>query len=193
MKWAETKDGFISPTKSINTLKKVNWISGEDAKKLSHKWRSEEHSILVGVQTIIDDDPILTTRFVEGRSPIRFVLDPNSRIPLDSRILSGTVKTTVLSKKENKLIPSYTKAIEFDDINLIIDSIYKMNIQSIIIEGGTKTINHFLSNNLWDTIRVFKSNVKIGKGIKGPSVNLDKFTKINLQDDILYEFNRLNI
>ena len=55
LKWAETKDGFISPTKSVNTLKKVNWITGEDAKKLSHKWRSEEHSILVGVQTIIDE------------------------------------------------------------------------------------------------------------------------------------------
>ena len=95
LKWAESKDGFISPIKSFNTLKKVNWISGEDAKKLSHKWRSEEHSILVGVQTIIDDDPVLTTRFVKGRSPIRFVLDPNSRIPLDSRILSDTVKTII--------------------------------------------------------------------------------------------------
>ena len=68
-----------------------------------------------------------------------------------------------------------------------------MNILSIIIEGGTKTINHFLSNNLWDSIRVFKSDVKIGKGIKGPSVNHYEFTKINLQNDILYEFNRLNI
>ena len=193
LKWAESKDGFISPIKSFNTLKKVNWISGEDAKKLSHKWRSEEHSILVGVQTIIDDDPVLTTRFVEGRSPIRFVLDPNSRIPLDSRILSDSVKTTILSKKENKLIPNYTKAVEFDDINLIIESIYEMNIQSIIIEGGTKTINHFLSNNLWDSIRVFKSDLKIGKGIKGPGVNLDEFTKINLQNDILYELNRMNI
>ena len=193
LKWAESKDGFISPMKSVNTLKKVNWISGEDAKKLSHKWRSEEHSILVGVQTIIDDDPILTTRLVKGRSPIRFVLDPNSRIPLESRILSDTVKTKILSKKENKLIPNYTKSIEFDDINLIIESLYKMNIQSIIVEGGTKTINHFLYNNLWDSIRVFKSNLKIGKGIKGPSVNLDEFTKINLKDDILYEFNRLNI
>ena len=96
LKWAESNDGFISPIKSINTLKKVNWISGEDAKKLSHKWRSEEHSILVGVQTIIDDDPILTTRFVEGRSPIRFVLDPSSRIPIDSRILSDNVKTCLL-------------------------------------------------------------------------------------------------
>ena len=190
LKWAESNDGFISPIKSINTLKKVNWISGEDAKKLSHKWRSEEHSILVGVQTIIDDDPILTTRFVEGRSPIRFVLDPNSRIPLDSRILSDTVKTIILSKRENRLIPNYTKAIEFDNINLIIESLYKMNIQSIIVEGGTKTINHFLSNNLWDSIRVFKSSKNITDGIKSPDLDFSKFSKSEIGDDLLFEINR---
>ena len=190
LKWAETKDGFISPTKSINTLKKVNWISGEDAKKLSHKWRSEEHSILVGVQTIIDDDPVLTTRFVKGRSPIRLVLDPNSRIPLDSRILSDTVKTIILSKRENRLITNYTKAIEFDNINLIIESLYKMNIQSIIVEGGTKTINHFLSNNLWDSIRVFKSSKNIKDGIKSPDLDFSKFSKSEIGDDILFEINR---
>ena len=190
LKWAESKDGFISPIKSFNTLKKVNWISGEDAKKLSHKWRSEEHSILVGVQTIIDDDPVLTTRFVEGRSPIRFVLDPNSRIPLDSRILSDTVKTIILSKRENRLIPNYTKAIEFDNINLIIESLYKMNIQSIIVEGGTKTINHFLSNNLWDSIRVFKSSKNITDGIKSPDLDFSKFSKSEIGDDILFEINR---
>ena len=190
LKWAESKDGFISPIKSINTLKKVNWISGEDAKKLSHRWRSEEHSILVGVQTIIDDDPVLTTRFVKGRSPIRFVLDPNSRIPLDSRILSDTVKTIILSKRENRLIPNYTKAIEFDNINLIIESLYKMNIQSIIVEGGTKTINHFLSNNLWDSIRVFKSSKNITDGIKSPDLDFSKFSKSEIGDDILFEINR---
>ena len=190
LKWAESKDGFISPIKSFNTLKKVNWISGEDAKKLSHKWRSEEHSILVGVQTIIDDDPVLTTRFVKGRSPIRFVLDPNSRIPLDSRILSDTVKTIILSKRENRLIPNYTKAIEFDNINLIIESLYKMNIQSIIVEGGTKTINHFLTNNLWDSIRVFKSSKNITDGIKSPDLDFSKFSKSEIGDDILFEINR---
>ena len=190
LKWAETKDGFISPTKSINTLKKVNWISGEDAKKLSHKWRSEEHSILVGVQTIIDDDPVLTTRFVKGRSPIRLVLDPNSRIPIDSRILSDTVKTIILSKRENRLITNYTKAIEFDNINLIIESLYKMNIQSIIVEGGTKTINHFLSNNLWDSIRVFKSSKNITDGIKSPDLDFSKFSRCEIGDDILFEINR---
>ena len=190
LKWAESNDGFISPIKSINTFKKVNWISGEDAKKLSHKWRSEEHSILVGVQTIIDDDPALTTRFVKGRSPIRLVLDPNSRIPIDSRILSDTVKTIILSKRENRLIPNYTKAIEFDNINLIIESLYKMNIQSIIVEGGTKTINHFLSNNLWDSIRVFKSSKNIKDGIKSPDLDFSKFSKSEIGDDILFEINR---
>ena len=190
LKWAESNDGFISPIKSINTLKKVNWISGEDAKKLSHKWRSEEHSILVGVQTIIDDDPVLTTRFVKGRSPIRLVLDPNSRIPIDSRILSDTVKTIILSKRENRLITNYTKAIEFDNINLIIESLYKMNIQSIIVEGGTKTINHFLSNNLWDSIRVFKSSKNIKDGIKSPDLDFSKFSKSEIGDDILFEINR---
>ena len=190
LKWAESNDGFISPIKSINTLKKVNWISGEDAKKLSHKWRSEEHSILVGVQTIIDDDPVLTTRFVKGRSPIRLVLDPNSRIPIDSRILSDTVKTIILSKRENRLIPNYTKAIEFDNINLILESLYKMNIQSIIVEGGTKTINHFLSNNLWDSIRVFKSSKNIKDGIKSPDLDFSKFSKSEIGDDILFEINR---
>ena len=190
LKWAESKDGFISPIKSFNTLKKVNWISGEDAKKLAHNWRSEEHSILVGVQTIIDDDPALTTRFVKGRSPIRLVLDPNSRIPIDSRILSDTVKTIILSKRENRLIPNYTKAIEFDNINLIIESLYKMNIQSIIVEGGTKTINHFLSNNLWDSIRVFKSSKNIKDGIKSPDLDFSKFSKSEIGDDILFEINR---
>ena len=191
LKWAESKDRFISPIKSNETLGKVNWISGEDAKKLSHKWRSEEHSILVGVQTIIDDNPILTTRFVKGRSPLRFVLDPNLRIPLDSRILSDTVKTIILSKKENKLIPNYTKKIEFGNINEIIESLYNMNIQSILVEGGTKTINHFLNNNLWDSIRVFQSNIELGRGIKGPDINFKKFNLKNIGNDKLYQVDRL--
>ena len=191
LKWAESKDGFISPIKSVKTLGKVNWISGEDAKKLSHKWRSEEHSILVGVQTIIDDNPILTTRLVKGRSPLRFVLDPNSRIPVDSRILSDSSKTVILSKKENKLIPNYTKKIEFGNINEIIESLYNMNIQSILVEGGTKTINHFLNNNLWDSIRVFQSNIELGRGIKGPDINLKKFNLKNIGNDKLYQVDRL--
>ena len=190
LKWAESRDGFISPLKSNQSQRKVNWISGEDSKKLTHKWRSEEHSILVGVQTIIDDNPLLTTRFVDGKNPIRFVLDPNSRIPLDSKVLSEASKTIILSKEENNLIPNYTKSSNFENIQLIIGSLYDMKIQSVLIEGGTKTINHFLDNDLWDSIRIFKSNKNIINGIKSPNLDLSKFSKSDLGDDILYEKNR---
>jgi len=190
LKWAESKDGFISPLKSNQSPRKVNWISGEDSKKLTHKWRSEEHSILVGVQTIIDDDPFLTTRLVDGKNPIRFVLDPNSRIPIDSKVLSEISKTIILSKKENNLIPSYTRSSSFENIQLIIDSLYDMKIQSVLIEGGTKTINHFLNNDLWDSIRVFKSNKNITHGIKSPNVDFSKFSKSDIGGDILFELYR---
>ena len=157
---------------------------------MNHKWRSEEHSILVGVQTVIDDNPLLTTRFVDGKNPIRFVLDPNSRIPIDSKVLSQTSKTIILSKKENNLIPNYTKSSNFENIQKIIESLYDMKIQSVLIEGGTKTINHFLNNDLWDSIRVFKSNKNIRSGILSPNVDFSKFTKSDIGDDILYEINR---
>ena len=190
LKWAESRDGFISPLKSNQSQRKVNWISGEDSKKLTHKWRSEEHSILVGVQTIIDDNPLLTTRFVDGKNPIRFVLDPNSRIPLDSKVLSEASKTIILSKEENNLIPNYTKSSNFENIQLIIGSLYDMKIQSVLIEGGTKTINHFLNNDSWDSIRVFKSNKNLTHGIKSPNVDFTKFSKSDIGNDILYEINR---
>ena len=65
-----------------------------------------------------------------------------------------------------------------------------MKIQSVLIEGGTKTINHFLNNDLWDSIRVFKSNKNIRSGILSPNVDFSKFTKSDIGDDILYEINR---
>ena len=57
LKWAESNDGFISPRKSDRNEQKIFWISNEQSKKMSHYFRSQEHSILVGVQTVIDDDP----------------------------------------------------------------------------------------------------------------------------------------
>ena len=87
LKWAESKDGFISPLKSNQSPRKVSWISGENSKKLNHKWRSEEHSILVGVQTIIDDDPLLTTAFI--CSPI-ILSDPSNLSKFHLGILTIT-------------------------------------------------------------------------------------------------------
>tara|TARA_B100000575_G_scaffold293861_1_gene306753 strand:+ start:1334 stop:2353 length:1020 start_codon:yes stop_codon:yes gene_type:complete len=192
LKWAESKDGFISPIKSNKTLKKVNWISGESAKKLSHIWRSEEHSILVGVQTVIDDNPNLTTRLVGGRNPIRIVLDPNNRTPKNSKIFSRDSETIVLTKQNKRKTLSNNQNINFESVFSILKSLHDLKIQSVIVEGGTRTLNHFLENNIWDSVRVFKSAKKLGMGIKGPKIDFRELNQSKIGEDFLYEIERLN-
>jgi diaminohydroxyphosphoribosylaminopyrimidine deaminase/5-amino-6-(5-phosphoribosylamino)uracil reductase len=183
LKWAESKDGFISPIKSQREVFK---ISGDQSQKLSHTWRKEEDSILVGVQTIIDDNPQLTTRLVKGKNPIRIVLDPNCRVPINSNIFSKDSKTIVLSKNENSSISENVRIINFDKMEFILNVLYEMKIQSVIIEGGTKTIKKFLDNDLWDSIRIFKGNENLENGIKGPKIDFNNFKQINSGNDYLY-------
>jgi diaminohydroxyphosphoribosylaminopyrimidine deaminase/5-amino-6-(5-phosphoribosylamino)uracil reductase len=187
LKWAESNDGFISPIKSE---REVYWISGDKSKKLSHRWRSEEHSILVGVQTIIDDDPMLTTRLVDGKNPIRIILDPNCRIPLNSKVFSKDSKTIILSKTENNSIEKNIRIINYDKMELILRSLYDLKLQSVIIEGGAKTIKNFLDHDSWDSIRIFKSNQNLKNGIKSPKIDISEFEKTIIGDDTLYEFER---
>jgi len=187
LKWAESKDGFISPTKNQREVFK---ISGDNSLKLSHTWRKEENSILVGVQTIIDDNPKLTTRLVKGKNPIRIVIDPNCRIPINSNVFSKDSKTIVLSKNENSEISEELIITKFDKMEFILNVLYKMKIQSVIIEGGTKTIKNFLDNDLWDSIRIFKGVKSLRSGVKGPEIDLTNFKRTNSGEDYLYTLDR---
>ena len=187
LKWAESNDGFISPIKS---KREVYWISGEKSKKLSHKWRSEEHSILVGVQTIIDDNSTLTTRLVDGKNPIRIVLDPNCRIPINSKVFSKDSKTIILSKTENNSIEKNIRIVNYDKMEFILRSLYDLKFQSVIIEGGAKTIKNFLDSDTWDSIKIFKSDKNLKNGIKSPEIDISKFQKTKIGDDTLYEIER---
>ncbi len=187
LKWAESKDGFISP---IKNQREVFKISGDESLKLSHTWRKEEDSILVGVQTIIDDNPKLTTRLVKGKNPIRIVLDPNSRIPINSNIFSKDSKTIVLSKNENNVISENVRITNFDKMENILNVLFEMKIQSVIVEGGTKTIKNFLNNNLWDSIRVFKGIENLENGIVSPEIDFTDFKETKIGNDYLYILER---
>ena len=187
LKWAESNDGFISP---IKTKREVYWISGNESQKLSHKWRSEEHAILVGVQTIIDDEPTLTTRLVDGANPIRIVLDPNCRIPVNSKVFSNDSKTIVLSKTENNLIDKNIRIVNYDKMQFILNSLYDLKLQSVIIEGGYKTIKKFLDTDNWDSIRIFKSKKNLKSGIKSPEIDISRFKKSKMGNDTFYELER---
>jgi len=187
LKWAESADGFIAP-KEKTELKPV-WITNPNSRQLVHKWRSEEQAILVGTQTVLDDNPKLDVRDWTGNNPTRIVLDQNNRISTDHHIYNGDVKTIVISKttsnveKENCIFDS----IDFEqDIATGISSLlYKHQIQSIIIEGGRQTLQTFIDANLWDEARIFKGAKCLNGGTLAPKVSCTDFAKQFIAEDEL--------
>ena len=189
LKWAESQDGFIAPLQNLRNETKPVWITNEYSRQLVHKWRSEEQAILVGTTTVLEDNPKLDVRDWAGTNPTRIVLDPNNRIPKDRHVFDNSIKTIVLSKV-TKLISDENcifEAIDFEQntAQQILNTLYKHNIQSVIIEGGAKTIQTFIDENLWDEMRQFKGTTCFEKGIKAPSIALKKTEKTSIGTDTL--------
>lgn len=179
LKWAESLDGFIAPDptfrKTLNdNEKKPVWITNRYSRQLVHKWRSEEQAILAGTQTVIDDNPKLDVRDWTGDNPIRVVLDQNNRIPYNSHVFDNQFKTIVISKsirdldKENLIF----EIIDFEKnmAQQLTESMYRNQIQSVIIEGGRQTLQTFIDANLWDEARVFSGNTVFTDGKKAPTL-----------------------
>jgi diaminohydroxyphosphoribosylaminopyrimidine deaminase/5-amino-6-(5-phosphoribosylamino)uracil reductase len=186
LKWAESLDGFISPKFKNN--KSPVWITNKKSRQLVHQWRSQEQAILVGTNTVLEDNPSLTTRNWKGSSPIRLVIDKKLKIPLDATIFDNSAKTIVITElnKENKLNLTY-EVIDFSkNVSLqICDLLYKNKIQSLIVEGGTKTLQTFIDQNLWDEARIFKGTPLFNEGTKAPLINGQEISEGKIEQDSL--------
>ena len=193
LKWAESADGFIAPL--TKEKKEPVWLTNEFSRQLVHKWRSEEQAILVGTNTVLEDNPKLNVRDWTGKNPVRIVLDRTRKISNNYFILDNHFKTIIITEQEN-LSSSENCIYE----NIIFDEmlaekigfiLWKHNLQSVIIEGGTKTIATFIKANYWDEARVFKSTNILKNGIKAPflennapsiKIKNDSLTKIFFHD-----------
>ena len=189
LKWAESLDGYLAPEKEINQERKPVWITNIYSRQLVHKWRSEEQAILVGTQTVIDDNPKLNVRDWSGNNPVRVILDQNNRISKDSFIFDDSVKTIVLTKSENNISTENTlfEKIEFDNnsIENILSVLHQHQIQSIIIEGGKQTLQSFIDKNIWDEARIFIGKNTFEKGTKAPELKKKNEAKTHIQNDKL--------
>ncbi len=188
LKWAETLDGYVAPISS-NKREPV-WITNSYSRQLVHKWRAEEQGILVGNQTITKDNPKLTTRNWSGKNPIRIAIDRFDKIPEDSAILNKTEQTIIITtdkfrKKNTKNLIYEVVSSEKDITKDICTILHKHGIQSVIIEGGTKTIQSFIDKNLWDEARIFEGNTTFDSGIKAPILNGDLVSEEKIIDDFL--------
>jgi diaminohydroxyphosphoribosylaminopyrimidine deaminase/5-amino-6-(5-phosphoribosylamino)uracil reductase len=192
LKWAETKDGFIDIERSIdsNQNDKIvdNWITSPFSKKLVHQWRSEEQAIMIGTNTALNDNPKLTVREVEGKNPLRVVLDVNLRLPEQLNVFDGSTPTLIFNALKSELKHNL-EFIKIDKnkelIPQILNELYQRNILSIIIEGGTQLLQTFIDANCWDEAKVFIGNKYFTKGLKAPLIDKQPNATLQFDTDIL--------
>ena len=193
LKWAESADQFIAPTEQQGEQQRL-LISGPVSNRLVHKWRSESAAILVGKTTAIKDNPSLNNRLYSGTSPIRMAIDPNLEIPPSHHLLDGKEKTVIFNKiRSEKLQDGRLEYFKIDEamplISQILDYCYISNIQSLLVEGGSKLLQSFIVAGAWDEARVItNSRLRLGTGLAAPmlsnSILLQSF-KLD-QDKISY-------
>jgi len=182
LKWAQTQDGFVA-RRNFDS----KWISNEYSRQLVHKWRAEEHSIMVGTQTAHYDNPKLNVRSFTGKNPVRIMidkkltLDPNSNLYDRSQptICYNTVKD---EESENLIFVKFQSDFFLKDI---LSDLRERKIQSILVEGGSFLLQKFISENLWDEARVFTGDTLFGEGIKAPELNAVQYESHEIIGDRL--------
>ena len=165
LKWAESGDGFLDqnrqPTQIGNSL----------TKQFVHQLRSQEEAILVGTKTALTDDPSLTTREVEGRNPVRILLDLDLKVPENFKIFNGEAKTIVFNTKKNSVLNDliFVKINRENVAEEMLKHLYELQFQSVLIEGGAFTLQQFIDKNLWDEAIIIKNeNLLLENGTKAP-------------------------
>jgi len=192
LKWAESQDGFIAPFNTGNFN-----ISGHEAQLLSHQLRATESAILIGFNTALLDNPSLTTRLVDGSNPIRIILDPEGKLPSHLNIFNNEAQTLLITKQpssivfnssvQNLVVPDYTLPNILKELTL-------NKIQSIIIEGGSKTLQNFIDCNLWnEAYKITNPHLLIGQGVPAPKMpSANPQTTFELGQDTVTHYSNLS-
>lgn len=171
LKWAQTADGFISrwpiPENRIENL------IGDEAQQIaSHQLRAGEMAIMVGKNTILWDNPELTTRLVKGKNPIRIILDRNLEIPKALKIFNNESRTIIFNALIDRQegIHTYIKIDFRNNFFIQLNScLHNLGIQSVIVEGGAKLLQSFIEHGNYDETNIYtNSNLFFGSGIKAP-------------------------
>jgi len=150
-------------------------ISNEEDKRRVHKLRNSSDAILVGVETVIADNPKLTVNpkyVTRPRRPLRIVLDSKGRTPKDAHVLDGTSKTLVVTNEKcKKVFPNAatTRCGKQEvDLKKLMRILEKKGIKTLLVEGGSKVIWSFLQSRIADEVNIFVGSMVIG-GDKSPT------------------------
>jgi diaminohydroxyphosphoribosylaminopyrimidine deaminase/5-amino-6-(5-phosphoribosylamino)uracil reductase len=165
LKWAQSKNGCIA-NNDKSPLKITNLITDV----ITHRWRSEEQAIMVGTTTLLNDNPTLNVRQWHGKSPIRIAIDMNLKGTLTSIFIdeNPSIIYNALQQKNidnKKYIQLKQPFVLFD----LLQSIAEQNIHSVLVEGGSRLLQSFIDNNLWNEARIITNTaLYIDNGYTAP-------------------------
>lgn len=180
LKWAQSADGYLDILRSVGHKTEPNWITGKPERVLVHKWRAAEQAILVGAGTVRADDPRLNVREWKGNQPLRMVLSSSGLLNKESAVneTNGSVVmfTHNLDANADNLIKVQLNKKEASSFQ-IAQYLFNSGIQSLLIEGGKKVLNHFISTGLWDEARVFTGANDFKGGVEAPLIHGTLFSR----------------
>lgn len=194
LKWAQTADGKMatpSPDGVTSAFPMPRLIiSNEYTNRLVHQWRSEEAAILAGKNTALYDDPELSTRLWPGPSPVRLVIDTQLKLPSTLKLFNRQIKTivfnTIKHKEEDNLLYYQLKDKE-DLLPQIMDALYQLQLQSVLVEGGARLLQSFIDKGIWDEVRIIKNEeLIINHGLDSPRLaKAMKISAMKIIDDCI--------
>jgi len=169
LKWAQSLDGKLA---FANQSEQMRWISNESSRRDAHKLRRRVGAVVVGINTVLADDPLLTPRPSKGRKPIRVVLDNALRIPLKARLLRTTKSSPVLVctkkaavevnlkhadriRKRGAEVLAHDEADGVSNLRFLVDELGRRGVQQVLIEGGPQVLTSFLREGLADELCVY--------------------------------------
>jgi GTP cyclohydrolase II len=170
LSYAQSLDGSIALNRGTPYA-----LSGSQSQVLTHQLRAANDAILVGINTVVSDDPYLTVRLVDGQSPIPIVLDSRLRLPLNSNLLKNKISpviatTTNASEEQQGRIEKFGARIirtlpddrGWVELNSLLAVLADLGINNIMVEGGARVITSFLSQRLVDWIVITVAPTFIG-------------------------------
>lgn len=168
LKWAKSKYNYLGlPDVQV-------WLTNDFTNVHTHQLRARMDAILIGTNTAILDNPTLTTRHVQGNSPLRLVLDLQHRIPLTHRLLSDQLATVIFASSSRDLPPEKEiMPVKEKELLLptILDYCHNKGIVNLLVEGGATLHKSLIKADLWDEAMVISTEHELAEGIKAPNVH----------------------
>ena len=169
LKWAQSADGFMDVERNDGEPVK---LSSPLTQLIAHKRRAEHQAIIVGTQTARLDNPSLNVRDWCGPQPLRIVIDKDLTLPRHLHLFDGSQPTLVVTEKNETIAGAMTLQVDFNQSILpqLTEELQRRNIQSLLVEGGSKLLQSFIDEGLWDEAYVEHCPQVLGHGILSPSL-----------------------